>query len=88
MLFAVRCVIAGVKYYIDVEQEASYVKHETDPERQWPWHASVSFINVCARYRPGLPLVVKDLTFDVQAGQKVGVVGQYCGTLHLLAATI
>ena len=44
---------------------------------KWPRHASVAFINVCARYRPGLPLVVKDLTFDVKAGQKVGVVGQY-----------
>jgi ABC-type multidrug transport system fused ATPase/permease subunit len=36
----------------------------------------VSFNGVCARYRPGLPLVVKDLSFDVIAGEKVGVVGE------------
>ena len=74
-----------MKYYIDIEHEASFDKPETDPEPQWPRHASVAFINVCARYRPGLPLVVKDLTFDVKAGQKVGVVGQY--SEHIVATT-
>ena len=75
-----------MKYYIDIEHEASFDKPETDPEPKWPRHANVAFINVCARYRPGLPLVVKDLTFDVKAGQKVGVVGQYSECLFATTA--
>ena len=66
-----------MKYYIDIEHEALFDKPETDPGSQWPRHASVKFIDACARYRPRLPLVVKDLTFDVKAGVKVGVVGEY-----------
>lgn len=68
--------IERVKYYIDIDHEALFDKPETDPGPQWPRQASVSFNNVCARYRPGLPLVVKDLTFHVQPGQKVGVIGR------------
>ena len=68
--------IERVKYYIDIEHEAPFDKPETDPGSRWPVTAAVSFIDVCARYRPGLPLVVKDLSFDVAAGEKVGVVGR------------
>lgn len=33
--------------------------------------AGVSF-----RYRPDLPLVLKDITVDIKAGMKVGIVGR------------
>ena len=68
--------IERVKYYIDIEHEAPFDKPDTDPGLQWPATAAVSFTDVSARYRPGLPLVVKGLSFDVAAGEKVGVVGR------------
>ena len=68
--------IERVKYYIDVEKEKSFDLPASDPEPRWPVNASVEFINVSARYRPGLPLVVKRLSFRVPAGEKVGVVGR------------
>jgi len=43
---------------------------------EWPEKASIEFKNVNARYREGLPLVLKDLSFAIEAGQKVGIVGR------------
>lgn len=44
--------------------------------RSWPSHGAVEFKNVSMRYRPELPLVLRDVSFTVQAGQKIGVVGR------------
>jgi ABC-type multidrug transport system fused ATPase/permease subunit len=54
------------------EEESSEVKVDA----QWPEKGVISFKNVVARYRPETDLVLRDLTFDVQAGHKVGVVGR------------
>jgi ABC-type multidrug transport system fused ATPase/permease subunit len=42
----------------------------------WPTAGAVSFNHVSARYREGLPLVLRDVTFDVPAGAKVAVCGR------------
>ena len=39
-------------------------------------NSSIEFKNVSAKYREGLPLVLKDLSFSIEAGQKVGIVGR------------
>ena len=47
-----------------------------DPGENWPQHGRLVFDNYCMRYREGLPLVLKGLSFEVQPQEKVGV----CGT--------
>lgn len=42
----------------------------------WPSAGAVEFRNVQMRYRPGLPLVLRGVTFDVHAGEKVGICGR------------
>lgn len=42
----------------------------------WPKEGKLSFDSVCLRYRPGLPYALNHLTFDVKAGQRIGVVGR------------
>eukprot|EP01061_Rhynchopus_euleeides_P034018 TRINITY_DN576_c0_g2_i2.p1 TRINITY_DN576_c0_g2~~TRINITY_DN576_c0_g2_i2.p1 ORF type:complete len:1346 (+),score=493.74 TRINITY_DN576_c0_g2_i2:2-4039(+) len=42
----------------------------------WPSDGAVAFSGYSMRYREGLPLVLKDLTFSIAAGEKVGVVGR------------
>jgi ABC-type multidrug transport system fused ATPase/permease subunit len=47
-----------------------------DPGSQWPTNGSISFSNVTARYRKELDLVLKDVSFHVKSGQKVGICGR------------
>jgi ABC-type multidrug transport system fused ATPase/permease subunit len=42
----------------------------------WPRTGLIEFKQYCMRYRPGLPLVLKDLTLTIAAGEKVGIVGR------------
>lgn len=42
----------------------------------WPSKGSLSFENVCLRYRDGLPLALNGLTFTVDSGQRIGICGR------------
>jgi len=42
----------------------------------WPRSGALSVEKLCLRYRPSLPLVLKSISFVVEAGQKVGIVGR------------
>ncbi|WVW86813.1 hypothetical protein I302_108868 [Kwoniella bestiolae CBS 10118] len=49
----------------------------SDPDlTQWPNNGSIQFKTVCLRYRPELPLVLKDLSFSINAGEKIGIIGR------------
>ncbi|KAJ3308764.1 hypothetical protein HDV04_000823 [Boothiomyces sp. JEL0838] len=42
----------------------------------WPEHGHIQVRNLQFRYLPHLPLVLKTISFDIQPGQKVGIVGR------------
>ena len=72
--------IERVKHYSEIDTEAAYNAADkgeliTAPAG-WPTQGRIEFDNVCARYRPELPLVLEKVTFTVQANEKVGVVGR------------
>ncbi|KAJ7057792.1 ABC protein [Mycena amicta] len=54
--------------------------HESDPQHkpatEWPSHGTIEFKNVSMAYRPGLPNVLHEISLNVKAGEKVGVVGR------------
>ncbi|KAG9061584.1 hypothetical protein KI688_007163 [Linnemannia hyalina] len=68
-----------IHYIKNLPQEPSTA---TSPHRQpplspfWPSEGSLEFKNVTLRYRPDLPPVLRDISFSIQAGHKVGVVGR------------
>jgi ATP-binding cassette subfamily C (CFTR/MRP) protein 1 len=47
-----------------------------DPPPTWPSTGAISFRNVELSYRKDLPPVLKGVTFEVRAGEKVGIVGR------------
>jgi ABC-type multidrug transport system fused ATPase/permease subunit len=64
-------------YYTNsLEQEPPAVIQDRRPFPSWPQQGRISFQEVSLRYRPELPLVLNNISFDVQAGHKVGVVGR------------
>ncbi|KLO19493.1 multidrug resistance-associated ABC transporter [Schizopora paradoxa] len=64
-----------VLYYVDLPHEGDLTTPK-DPPPSWPEHGAVSFKNVKLAYREGLPLVLKDVSFEVKPGEKVGIVGR------------
>ena len=42
----------------------------------WPESGRVEFENVYLKYRPTTEVVLKDLSFEVRPGEKIGIVGR------------
>jgi ABC-type multidrug transport system fused ATPase/permease subunit len=61
-------------YSTNLPQETDVVA--VTPEESWPATGKVEFENVSYRYRPGLPYVLKDVSFTIKGGEKVGVCGR------------
>lgn len=55
--------------------------------KDWITSGSVRFENVLLRYRPELPPALKNLSFRIRGGKKVGIVGRSgCGKSTVLSA--
>lgn len=71
--------VERILYYSNKDtlpQEKAHVIEDTDPGSSWPASGAINFNDVKMCYRPGLPLVLKGISFDVKPGQKVGIVGR------------
>uniref|UniRef100_A0A8C4MFN1 Multidrug resistance-associated protein 1 n=1 Tax=Equus asinus asinus TaxID=83772 RepID=A0A8C4MFN1_EQUAS len=68
--------VERVKEYSKTETEAPWVVEGRRPPAGWPSQGEVEFRNYSVRYRPGLELVLKDLSLHVRGGEKVGIVGR------------
>lgn len=62
--------------YLDLPQEPEHERPDDPPIGQWPTAGRIEFLDLCMRYRPGLPLALQDLSATVEAGAKVGIVGR------------
>ena len=62
--------------YIDNNPSEKSFEEKIPDDANWPSDGNCSIDNVSFRYRPELPLVLKNLKFDVQSKQKIGVVGR------------
>ncbi|KAL0574913.1 hypothetical protein V5O48_007057 [Marasmius crinis-equi] len=47
-----------------------------EPPAEWPSQGEIEFKNVDFAYREGLPLVLKNVSFRIKSGEKIGVVGR------------
>ena len=82
--------VERIQEYCDIEQEryldntlgssisgsgdANLVRRSmTD---SWPVHGTVSFNKLCLQYRASEPQVLKEVSFAIEAGMKVGIVGR------------
>ena len=48
----------------------------TAPTADWPQHGEVVAENLVCSYRAGLDPVIKNISFSIKAGQRVGIVGR------------
>ncbi|KAG6865425.1 hypothetical protein C0991_002663 [Blastosporella zonata] len=62
--------VERVLHYAELPSEGDATT-PNDPPTSWPSQGHIAFENVELSYRKGLPLVLKGVTFDVKAGEKV-----------------
>lgn len=68
--------VERVGTYIDLKSEAPQIIDTNRPPPGWPSSGIIKFEDVALRYRPGLPAVLRGLSFVIPATQKVGVAGR------------
>ncbi|CAK9681548.1 ABC transporter transmembrane region family protein [Candida parapsilosis] len=65
-----------IHYALKVDQEAPYVIDSNKPPADWPQYGAVEFSHVNMKYRPGLPLVLKDFSLNISPMEKIGICGR------------
>jgi ABC-type multidrug transport system fused ATPase/permease subunit len=68
--------VERIREYLEVEQEAAEIVENNRPPTTWPDQGAVCFKNYSTRYRSDLDPVLKNISFSIQPGQKVGIVGR------------
>jgi ABC-type transport system involved in cytochrome bd biosynthesis fused ATPase/permease subunit len=61
--------------YTELPKEGIREKPSDPAPSAWP-KGSINFIDASLAYRKGLPLVLKSVSFSIQQGEKIGVVGR------------
>ena len=61
--------------YSQIKQEPGYECHEQPPQ-SWPNHGQVAIKNLSLVYYQDGPEILKDITFGVNAQEKIGIVGR------------
>ncbi|KAJ6461033.1 multidrug resistance-associated ABC transporter [Mycena sanguinolenta] len=64
-----------VKQYIEIDQEPK-ARSEGVPPAYWPASGNLSVDNLSAQYSPDGPVVLRDISFNVKSGERVGIVGR------------
>ncbi|XP_056411928.1 ATP-binding cassette sub-family C member 5-like isoform X2 [Hyla sarda] len=78
-----------INYYIEnLESEVPPHIHTKPPPEEWPQHGRITFENVEMRYRDGLPLVLKNISFSIEPQEKIGIVGRTGSGKSSLAVTL
>ncbi|KAH9075967.1 hypothetical protein Ae201684P_012457 [Aphanomyces euteiches] len=61
---------------VEAELKAEPLKQLELENAKWPATGTLTFSGVDLRYRPGLPRVLRKLTFTIKAREKIGIVGR------------
>ncbi|KAJ3230706.1 hypothetical protein HDU81_004308 [Chytriomyces hyalinus] len=68
--------VERVSEYSEIEQEQPAVIESNRPPANWPSKGSLVVSGLEMRYAPDQPAVLTDVSFSIQGGEKVGIVGR------------
>ncbi|KAI8806523.1 hypothetical protein BJ742DRAFT_816187 [Cladochytrium replicatum] len=78
--------VERVHEYLSIDHEKPDVVEEFRPPQEWPAQGHVVLEGLSMRYAKDLPLVLKQLSMDITARSKVGIVGRTGAGKSSLAA--
>lgn len=62
--------------YADLEKESDEIIPDSRPPKNWPSRGEIEVNDLSLRYAPELPLVIRNVSFNVPAFSKIGIVGR------------
>ncbi|KAF9384934.1 hypothetical protein CPB97_005270 [Podila verticillata] len=62
--------------YMELEEEPPAVIEGSRPPAHWPHAGEIVVDHLVMKYAPETPAVIKDVSFRIKAGEKIGVVGR------------
>ncbi|XKL69367.1 hypothetical protein PGB90_007136 [Kerria lacca] len=68
--------VERINQYKKTSEEAPWVIQNESVPTDWPNNGEISFVDFKIRYRENLDLVLKGISFFVNGGEKVGIVGR------------
>nr|XP_045598881.1 multidrug resistance-associated protein 1-like [Procambarus clarkii] len=68
--------VERIREYLQRETETDWKSSKTVISPLWPEKGKIAFVNYETRYRPGLDLVLKGISFIVRPAEKIGIVGR------------
>jgi len=74
--------------YSELPSEAALVNDFDKSVSDWPSTGDIDVKSLSVRYRSGLPLSLEDLTFRIEGGSRVGIVGRTGGGKSTLVQSL
>ena len=68
--------LEGLREIIENKQEDEWIVEERRPPLDWPSNGKIEFVNYSAKYRSELDYALKDLSFQIKPGEKIGICGR------------
>ncbi|KAG0256860.1 hypothetical protein BG011_004280 [Mortierella polycephala] len=68
--------VERVAEYMNLEGEPPAIIEGSRPPASWPHAGEIVIDHLTMKYAPDTPAVIKDVSFSIKAGEKVGVVGR------------
>ena len=68
--------VERIQEYFNTPHEDEWRIEKTKPALTWPESGHITFDSFSVKYREGLEDVLKNLSIDIQPGEKIGIVGR------------
>jgi ATP-binding cassette subfamily C (CFTR/MRP) protein 1 len=68
--------VERIREYDEIELEAPWEVPDKRIPAGWPSNGDIAFERLLVQYREGLEPVLKEITFYVKGGEKIGIVGR------------
>lgn len=68
--------VERLQFYCDLPAEKNYIGQSAELDPAWPRSGSLEFRNVSLRYADHLPMVLKNVSFKIKSGSRVGLIGR------------
>ncbi|KYB25908.1 hypothetical protein TcasGA2_TC034098 [Tribolium castaneum] len=80
--------ITSVERVLDYTKIPQEIEGNICPPKSWPSKGRISFQSVCLKYSPTDPPVLKNVTFTIKPGEKIGIIGRTGAGKSSLVSTL